>query len=108
MDHHISSGTFGAILVEPEEGLPAVDRELYLGQHELYTKSDLGQQGHHAFDMEAMKREEPTYVVFNGQAYGFTDDGLGSLHPERDERVWVFFTNGGPNLVSSWHAIGNV
>jgi len=108
MDHHISAGMFGAILVEPEEGLPEVDREFYFGQHELYTKGDPGQEGHHTFDMEAMAREEPTYVVFNGQAYGFTDDGLSSLHAETDERVRVFFTNGGPNLTSSWHAIGNV
>jgi nitrite reductase (NO-forming) len=99
---------FGAILVEPEDGLPAVDREFFLGQHELYTKGRLGQEGHHAFDVEAMKREEPTYVVFNGEAYAFTDDRHGPLHAETDERIRIFFANGGPNLVSSWHAIGNV
>ena len=33
MDQHISAGMFGAILVEPEGGLPEVDRELYFGQN---------------------------------------------------------------------------
>jgi len=79
MDHHVSSGMFGAILVEPEAGLPAVDRELYLGQHELYTKGDLGEKGHHAFDHGAMLAEDPTYVVFNGVDHGFTEDRLGPI-----------------------------
>ncbi len=34
---HISSGMYGMILVEPEGGLPAVDREFYMMQGEIYT-----------------------------------------------------------------------
>ncbi|QLD90865.1 nitrite reductase, copper-containing [Natronomonas salina] len=108
MDQHISSGMFGAILVEPEEGLPAVDRELYLGQHELYTKGSVGEEGHHEFDFAAMREEDPTYVVFNGEAYGFTADGRGPMEAAVDETVRVYFVNGGPNLTSAWHPIGNV
>lgn len=108
MDYHISSGMFGSILVEPEEGLPAVDTEYYLGQHEIYTTGDVGEQGHHEFDFEAMMREDPTYVVFNGQAYGFTEDAAGPLQAETGETARVYFANGGPNLLSSLHPIGNV
>ncbi|WP_436935966.1 copper-containing nitrite reductase [Halovenus marina] len=108
LDQHISAGMFGSILVEPEEGLPEVDRELYFGQHEIYTKGEPGEQGHHAFDYEAMANEEPTYVVANGEAYGFTPDGpYDPINIQQSERVRVFFTNGGPNLTCSWHAIGN-
>jgi nitrite reductase (NO-forming) len=107
-DLHISSGMFGAILVEPEGGLPEVDRELYFGQHEIYTQDAHEQSGYAAFDFEAMKREEPTYVVFNGKPYAFTDDNYGPIQVETDERIRIYFANGGPNLTSSWHAIGNV
>lgn len=109
MDYHISAGMFGAILVEPEEGLPEVDRELYFGQHELYTAGQAGMEGHHNFDMDAMKDEDPSYVVLNGEAYGFTEDGQhGPVEVEQDERIRIYFANGGPNLISSWHPIGNV
>ncbi|MFP4590810.1 MAG: copper-containing nitrite reductase [Halobacteriales archaeon] len=108
LDYHISSGMFGAIIVEPEEGLPPVDTELYFGQHEIYTRGVPGQEGHHAFDMEAMAREEPTYVVYNGEAYGFTPDRHGPIAVDKGERVRVFLSNGGPNFTSAWHAIGNV
>ncbi|WP_092815927.1 copper-containing nitrite reductase [Halopenitus malekzadehii] len=108
MDHHISAGMFGAILVEPEDGLPEVDRELYFGQHELYTTGDTGEKGHHAFDMDAMAAEEPTYVCLNGEAYAFTGDGYGPVTVQKGERVRIFHSVGGPNLMSSWHGIGNV
>lgn len=108
MDHHISAGMFGAILVEPKDGLPEVDRELYFGQHELYTNGETGQEGHHEWSVGAAKEEEPTYMAFNGEAYAFTKDGYGRVPVEQDERVRLFLSNGGPNLSSSWHAIGNV
>lgn len=108
MDWHISAGMFGAILVEPKEGLPAVDREFYFGQHELYTQAAPGEAGHHRFDFDAVTAETPTYVLLNGEAYGFTADRYGPLHAEVGETVRVYFVNGGPNLTSAWHPIGNV
>ncbi len=108
-DQHISLGMFGTILVEPEEGLPDVDREFYLGQHELYTTSDTGEEGHHEFDFDASADEDPTYVLFNGEVGRFTEDGeAGPLHAEVGETVRVYWCNGGPNLVSGPHPIGNV
>ncbi len=108
MDHHISAGMYGAILVEPEEGLPEVDRELYFGQNELYTTGKAGQAGHHEFDFDAVKAENPTYVTFNGEPNAFTPDKYGPIELEKNDRVRIYLANGGPNLISSWHAIGNV
>ncbi|MFB6070372.1 MAG: copper-containing nitrite reductase [Halanaeroarchaeum sp.] len=108
LDVHVSSGMFGLMLVEPPEGLPAVDRELYLGQHEVYTDQRAGSEGHHDFDRAAMTREEPTYVLFNGESHPFTADRYGPMIADRGETVRVYFVNGGPNLSSSFHPIGNV
>ncbi|MFB6183781.1 MAG: copper-containing nitrite reductase [Haloarculaceae archaeon] len=108
LDYHISSGMFGMIVVEPEDGLPEVDREFYLGQHEIYTDKAAGSKGHHGFDMEAMAAENPTYVVFNGEKAPFTPDRYGTMNANQDETVRVFLVTGGPNLTSSFHPIGNV
>jgi len=108
MDMHISAGMFGTILVEPEEGLPEVDHEFYLGQHELYTDKRAGETGHHQFDMKAMPREEPSYVVMNGEKYALTPDGYGPMTVETGDTARVYFVTGGPNLTSSFHPIGNV
>jgi nitrite reductase (NO-forming) len=108
LDYHISSGMFGMIVVEPPEGLDAVDHEFYLGQNEVYTDLGVGEQGHHAFDFDAMRREDPTYVLLNGEKYALTPDRRGAIQARVGERARVFFVNGGPNLTSSFHAIGNV
>lgn len=110
MAERVSSGMFGTIVVEPADGIPPVDRELYLGKHELYTTRPIGTDGHHAFDREAMFDETATYVVFNGENYGFTEaeHAYGPLEAARGERIRVFFANGGPNYARSRHPIGNV
>lgn len=109
MDMHISAGMFGIILVEPEEGLPEVDHEIYLGQHEVYTRGDTGEKGHHGFSMETMTEERPAYVLINGEKYAMTQDVHGHAAEVRTgETARVYFVNGGPNLLSSFHPIGNV
>lgn len=108
MDQHISLGMFGAILVEPAEGLPEVDREFYVGQHELYTDGEAGEKGHHSYDFDATGDEDPTYVLLNGEAGALTEEGHGPMRAEVGETVRVYFANGGPNLTSALHPIGNV
>jgi len=108
LDMHISAGMFGIILVEPEEGLPEVDHEFYFGQHEIYTDKRPGEKGQHNFDVESMKREEPTYVVMNGEKYACTPNKYGAGTVETGDTARVFFVTGGPNLTSSFHPIGNV
>lgn len=108
LDFHISSGMFGSILVEPPEGLPHVDREFYLGQNEVYTTRKVGEKGFHPFDWEAMLQEDPTYVLFNGGAYALTAGRMGAMKARTGETARIFMVNGGPNLTSSFHPIGNV
>ena len=107
LDMHISAGMFGVILVEPAGGLPAVDHEFYLGQHEVYT-TDPKAGGKVRFDMTAMRREDPRYVLMNGGTYALTPDRAGSPTVAVGDTARVIFGVGGPNLTSNFHPIGNV
>lgn len=42
---HVANGMYGLILVEPEGGLPPVDREFYVVQGEIYTEQPFGTAG---------------------------------------------------------------
>lgn len=103
---HIANGMYGLILVEPEEGLPKVDREFYVLQSEFYTKGKYGARGLQPFDMEKAIREEPDYVVFNGSVGAIAGDKALTAKP--GEKIRIFVGNGGPNLISSFHVIGEI
>lgn len=103
---HIANGMYGLILVEPKAGLPKVDREYYVMQGDFYTKGKFGTQGYQPFDMEKAIDERPTYVVFNGAANALTGDK--ALTANVGETVRLYVGNGGPNLVSSFHVIGEI
>jgi nitrite reductase (NO-forming) len=105
--HHISSGMYGLILVEPEEGLPPVDHEFYVMQGEIYTEQPFGTQGHLTFSHEKMLDEDPEYYVFNGAAGGLTLDEY-AMRTEVGDTVRIFFGVGGPNKISSLHLIGEI
>lgn len=108
LDYHISAGMFGMIVVEPKDGLPEVDQELYFGQHEVYTDKAAGESGHHSFDYEAMAAENPSYVLLNGEKHAYAAAKYGPVEVQKNDRVRVFLVDGGPNLTSSFHPIGNV
>ncbi len=108
LDYHISAGMFGMIVVEPKDGMPEVDRELYFGQHELYTDKAAGEEGHHGHDIESMKAENPNYVLLNGEKYAWAAANRGPVETNVGETVRVFMVDGGPNLSSNFHPIGNV
>ncbi|MFB6286391.1 MAG: copper-containing nitrite reductase [Candidatus Bipolaricaulia bacterium] len=108
LDQHISCGMFGMIVVEPPEGLPPVDREFYLGQHEVYTDKPTGEKGRHNFNFEAMAAETPNYVLLQGAKTALTANRVGPLKANVGETARVFLVNGGPNLTSNFHPIGNV
>jgi nitrite reductase (NO-forming) len=97
---------YGLILVEPKGGLPKVDREYYVMQSEFYTKGGFGKEGLQPFDMEKAVREQPDYVVFNGSVGALTGDK--ALKASNGETVRLYMGNGGPNLVSSFHVIGEI
>lgn len=103
---HIANGMYGLILVEPKNGLPKVDREYYVMQGDFYTKGKFGVQGYQPFDMEKAIDEKPTYVVFNGSTSSLT--GENTLKAKVGENIRLFVGNGGPNLVSSFHVIGEI
>jgi nitrite reductase (NO-forming) len=104
--HHISSGMYGLIVVEPEEGLPPVDREFYVMQGDLYLEGARGEQGLRPFSMDKMLDERPDYVLFNGAVGALTEER--ALTANVGETVRIFFGVGGPNLVSSFHVIGEI
>jgi nitrite reductase (NO-forming) len=103
---HVANGMYGLILVEPREGLPPVDREYYVMQSEFYTAGGYGEPGLQPFSMEKALREDPDYVVFNGAVGALAGDN--ALTAEVGETVRLFVGNGGPNLVSSFHVIGEI
>jgi nitrite reductase (NO-forming) len=103
---HVANGMYGLILVEPKEGMPAVDREFYVMQSDFYTKGAHGEKGHQPFDMEKAIAENPDYVVFNGSTDGLMGDN--ALQANVGETVRLYVGNGGPNLTSSFHVIGAV
>jgi len=103
---HIANGMYGMILVEPKAGLPKVDREFYVMQSEFYTHGKFGEKGLQTLDMDKGIEERPSYVVFNGAVGSLTGDK--ALQAKVGERVRLFIGNGGPNLVSSFHVIGEV
>jgi nitrite reductase (NO-forming) len=109
---HIANGMYGLILVEPKGGLPKVDREFYVMQSEFYA-SPAGEAAGartgavlHTIDMEKGAAEQPNYVVFNGSVGALAGDN--ALEAKVGESIRLFVGNGGPNLVSSFHVIGEV
>lgn len=102
--NHMTHGMYGLILVEPEEGMPAVDREFYVMQGEYYATGGIGRKGLQLFDAQAMLDGNPTYVTFNGRVNGLAEH----LQASTGETVRIYFGNGGVNLVSSFHVIGEI
>jgi nitrite reductase (NO-forming) len=103
---HVANGMYGLILVEPPEGLPPVDREYYVMQGDFYTVGKYREKGVQPFDMQKAIEENATYVLFNGAESALLGDK--ALKAHTGERVRLFVGNGGPNLVSSFHVIGEI
>jgi nitrite reductase (NO-forming) len=106
IDLHISNGLHGLIVVEPPEGLRPVNREFYVSQSEVYTPDAAGTPGMQSFDLGRMTDENPSYVIFNGAMASLVGDR--ALKAAVGDQVRIFFGVAGPNLVSSFHIIGEV
>ena len=104
--HHITSGMYGLILVEPEGGLPQVDREFYVMQGELYTVEPFGTQGEMEMDYDKLISENPEYFLFSGAVGSLTKTH--PLYANVGETVRIYFGVGGPNFTSSFHVIGEI
>jgi nitrite reductase (NO-forming) len=103
---HIANGMYGMILVEPEGGLPKVDREFYVMQGEIYTTGKFGAQGMQMPDIDKLLNETPEYYVLNGAVGALTTNH--PLKAKVGETVRIFFGVGGPNKTSSFHVIGEM
>lgn len=103
---HVANGMYGLIYVQSERPLPAVEHEFYVVQGDFYTDTPFGVKGHQAFSMQRAIDERPSYVVFNGSALSMVGDN--ALQAKVGDRIRLFLGNGGPNLVSSFHVIGEI
>ena len=103
---HIGNGMYGLILVEPEGGLPKVDKEFYIMQGEFYTKASAVKPKLMEFDNEKAVAENPDFVLFNGKKGSLL--GKNMIEAKVGETVRLFVGNGGPNLTSSFHVIGEI
>src|SRR5690606_12343160 len=103
---HIANGMYGLILVEPNEDLPPVDREFYIMQGDFYTGAGLGETGRLTDGGTTALGERPDFVGFNGRVEAAA--GENALQVKKGETIRLFVGNGGPNLSSSFHVIGEV
>ncbi|MBI2383679.1 MAG: nitrite reductase, copper-containing [Gammaproteobacteria bacterium] len=103
---HVANGMYGLILVEPPEGMRPVDREYYVVQGDFYTVGKYRERGYQPFDMQKAIDENPTYVLFNGSEGALVGDR--AMKANVGETVRLYVGNGGPNLVSSFHVIGEI
>lgn len=101
---HMAHGMYGLILIEPEEGLPKVDKEFYVMQGEFYSAGNLGKKGLQVFDAQKMMDGHPEYIVFNGKMKALND----KMKVNVGDKVRLYVGNGGVNLISSFHLIGEI
>ncbi len=100
---HNSHGQYGMILVDPSIELAPVDQEFYIMQGELYTLGQLGKRGLVPFDSEALLDGIPNYITFNGRV-----ESTPRLQAKVGETIRIYVGNGGVNLISSFHIIGEI
>src|ERR1041385_4965325 len=100
----MAHGQYGLILVEPKDGLPKADKEFYVMQGEFYTTGTLGKRGLQIFDSRAMLDGRPQYIVFNGRTGALSKN----MEAQVGQKVRIFFGDGGVNLSSSFHVIGEI
>jgi nitrite reductase (NO-forming) len=99
--HHIANGMYGMIIVEPEEGLPPVDRELAFVQSDFYVSDTPGAPA----DNEKLMSGIPDVVAFNGYAGQYKDQ---PITVKAGERIRAFVLAAGPNTWSAFHVVGTI
>ena len=100
--HHIANGMFGMVIVEPEGGLPPMENEFFIVQHEWY----LGPQGEvSSFAKANQAAPAPDFVMFNGAAFQYKDN---PIEIPTGEEVRLFVLDVGPSIDSSFHIVGTI
>ena len=102
---HIAAGMHGAVIIEPQEGLPQVDREYVAVASEIYLADGTGSSPETAAEVDAAKAqtEEASYSTFNGIAFQYAQRPFTARVGEK-VRFWVLAA--GPNLATSFHIVG--
>jgi nitrite reductase (NO-forming) len=97
---HISSGMYGAVIVDPATPLPPA-REFALVESEFYVRQ--GNNDMYQPDVQKVLDVRPDYVVFNGIADQYQGH---PLQARAGERIRLYVVNAGPTLFSAFHVIG--
>lgn len=97
---HTMGGQHGMIVVEPRDQFELEkelgrepDLRVYLVQHEVYSN------GRDFFDGKAQ------YVMFNGEAFRYAYD---PIKARPGDYVRFYYLNVGPNMTSTFHAVGGI
>jgi nitrite reductase (NO-forming) len=101
---HIANGMYGAIVVEPEAGLPPVDNEYVLVASEWYLNGD-GIDEPASLDMAKARAMAPDWTTFNGYANQYVTHPL-TADPGETTRFWVVAA--GPTLDTNFHVVGTI
>ncbi|WP_417562239.1 multicopper oxidase domain-containing protein [Microbacterium sp.] len=99
MTAHIANGMYGAVVIEPKAGLPAVAKSYVIVQSEFYLGSHDGGE----VDVTKVEEEKPDLVVFNGYANQYDHAPLTAKVGQR-VRVWVL--DAGIDRSTSFHVVG--
>jgi len=101
---HIANGMYGAIVVEPKEGLPPADNEYVLVASEWYLNGN-GIAKPASLDMAKARAMMPDWTTFNGYANQYVTHPL-TADPGETTRFWV--VSAGPTLDTNFHVVGTV
>ncbi len=101
---HIASGMYGAIIVEPKEGLPKVDNEYVLVGSEWYLNGD-GIKESASLSMAKARARMADWVTFNGYANQYVTHPL-TAKPGETTRFWVVAA--GPTNNVNFHVVGTI
>jgi nitrite reductase (NO-forming) len=101
---HIANGMYGAIVVQPKEGLPAVDNEYVLVASEWYLNGD-GIKEPASLDMAKARSMSPDWTTFNGYANQYVNHPL-TAKPGETTRFYVVAA--GPTLDTNFHVVGTI
>lgn len=98
---HTMAGMFGMLVVEPKPQQYTLEQQLarqpdlkiYIVQHETYSNGRDFFDGH------------PVYVTFNGYNFRYVREPI-AVRP--NDYIRFYYLNVGPNLTSTFHAVGGV
>jgi nitrite reductase (NO-forming) len=101
---HIANGMYGAIIVQPMEGLPKVDNEYVLVGSEWYMNGD-GISAPASLDMAKARARMSDWVTFNGYANQYVTHPLTAKRGDTT-RFWIVAA--GPTNNVNFHVVGTI